>query len=93
MCFSPPGRSLLARIINTAKPFCAVVILGKESWVGGGEGRQREALAQGPRPSEARPCEAPKAPRSPCIYTILIDLEFLINKIIYLKNIFVKNQN
>ena len=31
-------------------------------------GRQREALAQGPRPSEARPCEAPKAPRSPCHY-------------------------
>ena len=24
------------------------------------------ALAQGPRPSEARPCEAPKAPSSPC---------------------------
>ena len=32
-------------------------------------GRQREALAQGPRPSEARPCEAPKAPRSPCKIT------------------------
>ena len=32
----------------------------------GGEGRQREALAQGPRLSVANPCEAPKAPRSPC---------------------------
>src|SRR5699024_4116106 len=29
------------------------------------------ALAQGPRPSEARPCEAPKAPSSPCILLFL----------------------
>ena len=39
--------------------------LGRVEW-----SCQREALAQGPRPSEARPCEAPKAPRSPCLTQI-----------------------
>src|SRR5699024_10070376 len=40
----------------------------KESWgwVGWSVVANAIALAQGPRPSEARPCEAPKAPRSPC---------------------------
>ena len=64
-----PTRTVSSRANNKHAEAVLCCCYSREGELGwGGEGRQREALAQGPRPSAARPCEAPKAPKSPCIF-------------------------